>query len=121
VLRTGYTYGGHATSTAAGLACLDVMEKEGLLDASTELGRRLSTGLRSLVDDGLYAGVRGEGFVWALETLDHQDPPAVRNRVLEAGVIVRPLVGALAMCPPLVTTPEQVDRVVDALATAAAG
>jgi 4-aminobutyrate---pyruvate transaminase len=39
--------------------------------------------------------------------------------MLEGGVIVRPLPGnALAMCPPLVITDEQIDRLVDTMAAA---
>jgi 4-aminobutyrate--pyruvate transaminase len=40
----------------------------------------------------------------------------VRDRLLGEGVIVRPLGTAIAMCPPLVITDEQVDRIVDGLA-----
>jgi len=120
VLRTGYTYSGHATACAAALACLDVTESEGLLARATQLGERLQAGLRSLVDDGLYAGVRGEGCVYALAMHEGQDAPTVRNRLLEEGVILRPLgPTALSTCPPLVASDEQIDRIVDAAATAA--
>ena len=116
VLRTGYTYSGHHTACAAALACLDVTEEEDLLGAATRLGARMQAGLRSLVDDGLYAGLRGEGFVFALVTRPDQTPIETRNKLLEQGVIARPLADSLAICPPLVMTDEQVDRVVDALA-----
>ncbi|MEO1062463.1 MAG: aminotransferase class III-fold pyridoxal phosphate-dependent enzyme [Actinomycetota bacterium] len=119
VLRTGYTYSGHATACAAAAACLDVTESDGLLARSDEAGARLGAGLAALVEDGLYAGVRGEGFVWALATHDDQPPAEVRNRALAGGVVIRPLVGALAFCPPLVTTDAQIDRIVDTAAAAA--
>jgi adenosylmethionine-8-amino-7-oxononanoate aminotransferase len=60
--------------------------------------------------------VRGEGAVWAVELPDGVAAPAVRDALLGEGVIVRPLGTALAMCPPLVITDEQVDRIVDGLA-----
>jgi adenosylmethionine-8-amino-7-oxononanoate aminotransferase len=45
------------------------------------------------------------------------DPSAVRDRMLENGVICRPLApDALAFCPPLVITDDQLDRCVEALA-----
>ncbi|MEM9711330.1 MAG: aminotransferase class III-fold pyridoxal phosphate-dependent enzyme [Actinomycetota bacterium] len=119
LLRTGYTYSGHATACAAAMACIDVTESESLLARADELGERLRAGLATLVDDGLFAGLRGTGFLWALETHDDQVPAEVRDRALEGGVIVRPLPGAVAFCPPLVTTDEQLDRVVDTVATAA--
>ncbi len=115
VLRHGHTYSGHATAAAAALANLDVIEREGLLDRALVMGERLANGLRSLRDDGLVTEVRGLGAVWAVE-VPGGDAAAVRDRLLGEGVIVRPLGSALAMCPPLVTTDEQVDRIVDALA-----
>ena len=119
ILRTGYTYSGHNTACAAGLACLDVAENEGLLDRATSLGARLRGGLQSLVDDGLYTSVRGDGFVFALVPNEGKEPVAVRDAILAEGVIVRPLPGAISFCPPLVCTDEQVDRMVDAAAAVA--
>lgn len=119
VLRTGYTYSGHATACAAALACLDVTEADDLLARANELGARLRSGLQSLVDDGMYAELRGEGFVYALATRPDQDPGALRTAMLGHGVITRPLAGALAFCPPLVISEEQLDRVIDAAAAVA--
>lgn len=122
VLRHGYTYSGHATACAAALACLDLTEREGLLDRATAVGEHLGAGLRTLHDDGLVADVRGAGAVWAVGVPAGTDPVAVRDRVLEAGVVVRPIAPAtLAMCPPLVVTDEQLDEVVGALRTALGG
>jgi len=116
ILRHGYTYSGHQAACAAGLTCIDIIERDGLLDRATALGARLQSGLRSLVDDGLYAGLRGEGFVYALVTREDQTPSEVRNAALGEGVIVRPLADSLALCPPLVSTDAQIDKLVDALA-----
>jgi len=116
VLRHGHTYSGHATACAAGNACLDVTEAEGLLDRALDVGGRLSRGLHSLREDGLVTGVRGDGAVWAVELNDGTDAAAARDALLHEGVIVRPLGTALAMCPPLIITDEQIDRIVDGLA-----
>ncbi len=116
VLRHGHTYSGHATAAAAALANLDVIEADGLLDRSRVVGQRLSDGLRSLHADGLVTEVRGEGAVWAIELPEGKEAPATRDALLGEGVILRPLGRALAMCPPLVITDDEVDRIVDALA-----
>jgi putrescine aminotransferase len=116
ILRHGHTYSGHATAAAAALANLDVIEADGLLDRALAVGARLSDGLRSLHADGLVGAVRGEGAVWAVELNDGVSAPGARDALLGEGVIVRPLGTALAMCPPLVITDEQIDRVVDSLA-----
>ena len=116
VLRHGHTYSGHAAAAAAALANLDVLEADGLLERALAVGARLAEGLRSLQADGLVAAVRGEGAVWAVELNDGVSAPASRDALLTEGVIVRPLGTALAMCPPLVITDAEIDRVVDGLA-----
>ena len=120
VLRHGYTYSGHAAACAAALENLDIMVEEGLLDAAVRMGARLGDGLRALAADGVIAGARGDVAVWAAVLHPGQDPVAVRDRMMGLGVITR-AIGAdtCTFCPPLVTTDDQIDRIVDALATAA--
>ena len=115
-LRTGFTYSGHPTACAAALTNLDILEKEKLLDRSNVIGERLSAGLRSLESDGLVASVRGEGCVWAIAHHPGTDPVAIRDAMLDRGVITRAIgVDTNTFCPPFVTTDEQVDRIVDTL------
>ena len=118
VLRHGYTYSGHPTSCAAGLATLALYEEDRLFERSGPIGKILSEGLASLAADGILAGCRGEGAVWAAELLPGTDSTAVRDRMLELGVISRPLNDVMAFCPPLVISEAQVVRCVDALAQA---
>jgi adenosylmethionine-8-amino-7-oxononanoate aminotransferase len=121
VLKTGYTYSGHPTACAAALTNLAIMEREGLLGDAERIGKRLSDGLRSLVDDGLLDHVRGDVAVWAVGTREGQDAMKIRDRMLELGVINRALANhSITFCPPLVITDAQIDRIIDALATAAA-
>jgi putrescine---pyruvate transaminase len=115
VLRHGHTYSGHPAACAAALTALHLTEAEGLLDRADVIGERLSKGLQSLLNDGRVAEVRGEGAVWAVG-LATGDAPAVRDRMLEHGVISRPIgADTLAFSPPLVTTDEQIDRCLLAL------
>jgi adenosylmethionine-8-amino-7-oxononanoate aminotransferase len=120
ILRTGFTYSGHPTAAAAGIACLEVTEREGLLARASELADRIGSGLRAMQSDGLVADVRGDGAVWGVDL--HRGPgragaTMVRDALIDAGVIVRSIGdGTLALCPPLVITDEEVDRVLDALA-----
>jgi adenosylmethionine-8-amino-7-oxononanoate aminotransferase len=116
-LRHGFTYSGHAGAAAAGHAVLDILEREALLDRARHVGKRLEDGLRSLQRDGLVVEVRGEVAVWAVALPDGQDPVQVRDHALAGGMITR-AVGAdtLTFCPPLVTTDDQIDRIVDTLA-----
>ncbi len=88
VLRHGYTCSGHATACTAALACLDITEDEGLL-----------------------ADMRGVAGVWGVSVLEGVEPVAVRDRVLDAGVVIRPIAPAtLAICPPLVISDDELDE-----------
>ena len=67
-----------------------------------------------MVDDGLVERCRGVGAIWAVEL--GEDAVPVRDRLLGAGVVVRPIGQALAMCPPLMIPDEDLDAIVDAIA-----
>ena len=119
-LTHGYTYSGHASACVAALTNIDIIEREGLCARATEIGERLGGGLRALADDGVIAGARGEGAMWAAALRPDQDAVALREHVLAHGVIVRPIGDhSLTFCPPLVITDDEIDRVVDAVAAAA--
>ena len=116
VLKHGHTYSGHPLAAAAGLKAIEIQREEGLVDRANAIGDRLSAGLESLAADGTIDHVRGVGAVWGAEMTAGVDAAAVRNRMLERGVIVRPLNETLVMCPPLVITDDEIDRVVDVMA-----
>ena len=120
-LRHGFTYSGHPTACAAALANLDIIEREGLVDRAVRMGARLEAGLRAVHADGHVASVRGDVAVWAVGLHPHQDAMAVRDAMLDRGVITRAIgTDTNTFCPPLVTTDEEIDRIVDALAAATA-
>ncbi|MEO2171761.1 MAG: aminotransferase class III-fold pyridoxal phosphate-dependent enzyme [Acidimicrobiales bacterium] len=116
LLRTGYTYSGHQASCAAGIANLEIMEREGLDQRANHVGERFQEGLRALQADGLIESWRGMGAVYAAEL--RRDSIPVRNEILANGVIVRPIGTCLAICPPLVITDDEVGRVIDTMAAA---
>lgn len=121
VLRTGHTYSGHPAASAAALANLDILEDEGLLDRAVHVGQRLAAGLGALVDGDRVAEVRGDGAVRAVGLGPAVDAATVRDHMLEAGVIARPIGSdTIAFSPPLVITDTQVDRLVESLAAAVA-
>jgi adenosylmethionine-8-amino-7-oxononanoate aminotransferase len=120
-LRTGFTYSGHATVCAAALKNLEIMEREQLVERANHVGARLEAGLRSLAADGTIDHARGLGAMWAAGLRPDQNGMAMRDHMYaEGGVVCRALnADSLLFCPPLVTTDEQIDRIVDALAAAA--
>ena len=122
VLRTGYTYSGHPVACAVGLKCIEIQEREGLLERATAIGERLSAGLYALRDDGLLVDVRGAGAVWGISLPDSHEVLATRDALMEAGVSLRPIPPKhLTMCPPLVITDEQIDAILAALRSVLGG
>ena len=116
VFRTGYTYSGHPASCAAGIANLELMDAEGLVERANHVGRRIRSGLEALQADGLIESWRGTGAVYAAEL--GRDSIPVRNEMMANGVIVRPIGTCLAICPPLIITDDEVGRVIDTMAEA---
>ncbi len=73
LLRHGYTYSGHTSACAAGVVNLDIIEREGLIDAAKRVGARLGDGLAALAADGVIDHARGDGAVWAAGLRPDQD------------------------------------------------
>jgi adenosylmethionine-8-amino-7-oxononanoate aminotransferase len=117
-LRHGFTYSGHPTACAAGLKNLEIIRREGLVERAKHIGQRLGQGLSALRADGIVSQVRGVGGMWAAG-LGDRPAMAVRDRMLDDHhVVVRALPDSLIFCPPLVITDEQIDRLIDATASA---
>jgi adenosylmethionine-8-amino-7-oxononanoate aminotransferase len=118
-LRHGYTYSGHAAACAVGLANLDLIEREGLLQRSRELEPVLDRVLQPLAGHELVGEVRsGLGLLAGVEI----DPDALAERpdlpdrvfhaALERGVICRAIRGvAMQISPPLVITEQELETV----------
>jgi len=118
-LRTGFTYSGHPTACAAALTNIEILEREDLLNRSLHIGKRLSTGLQALADDGMVAAIRGDGSVWAVSHHPHNDPVVIRDRMMNLGVITRAIgADANTFCPPFVISDAQIDQIIDVLAVA---
>ena len=109
MFRHGFTYSGHATSCAVGLANLDVIEREGLVQRVKQLEPVLADALRPLADHEAVADVRaGVGLLGAVELADPSKLQAVIDACYERGVLVRGIRGvALQVSPPFVITEDE--------------
>jgi putrescine aminotransferase len=111
IFRHGNTYAGHPTAAAVAVANLDVIESEGLLGRAEHIGERLASMLEALVDGTVITGVRGKGAIRALAIGAGLDAITYRNLLLDRGVILRAVgPSALAVCPPLVITDDELDQ-----------
>jgi len=119
VLRTGHTYSGHPAGCAAALTNISILRDEGLLERAPVIGARIEPALRDLHDDGLVTAVRGVAGIWAVDLPASVSTVAVRDAMIERGVIARPLgTTSIALCPPLVITDAELDQTLEALAAA---
>jgi putrescine---pyruvate transaminase len=110
VFRHGFTYAGHATACAVGLANLEVIEREGLVQRVRELEPMLADALAPLADHPAVAEVRtGVGLLGAVELADPSKLQAVIDAAYERGVLVRGIRGvALQVSPPFVITEDEI-------------
>ncbi|MCI0543220.1 MAG: aminotransferase class III-fold pyridoxal phosphate-dependent enzyme [Actinobacteria bacterium] len=113
VFRHGYTYSGHSVACAAGLAVMEIIRREGLIERARQLEDELYEALLPLEALNVVAGIRrGVGALAAIqlemgedETLPYRAAVACRS----AGVLTRAVGGGgLQVSPPLIMTGDQV-------------
>lgn len=98
----GTTFGGNPVSTAAALAVLDTVERDGLLAHATALGALLREGVAA---DPRVGEVRGAGLLIGLDLVDGMSAPAVLDAALAQGWIINaPTPQRIRLAPPLVLT-----------------
>jgi adenosylmethionine-8-amino-7-oxononanoate aminotransferase len=126
MFRHGYTYTGHAAVSAAALANLDVVEREGLLGRAKELEGLLAEALAPLADRSVVSEVRAGTGVLAAVQIDPEalaNDPTLLGRVVPAcrrnGIMTRTLAtGAIQVSPPLSLSDDEVDELAAGLAGA---
>ena len=123
----GFTYSGHPVCAAVALRNLEIMEERDLFAHAAKVGKVLQHRLREFSDHPLVGEVRGEGLIAAVELVKNKVPrePFDPNQGVGAycaaactdeGLIVRNMGDAIAFCPPLVITEDQIDEVVSKFA-----
>jgi L-2,4-diaminobutyrate transaminase len=125
VFGHGWTYSAHPTCAAAGLANLEIIEREDLLGNVREVGPYLLGALsRELADHPMVGEVRGVGMLAAVEFVQDRaakrffEPQgkvggAVAGACAERGMIARamPHGDILGFAPPLTLRPEEADQI----------
>jgi beta-alanine--pyruvate transaminase len=113
----GYTYSGHPLAAAAGIATLDIYRDEKLFDRSLDLESHWQAALHSLAGKPHVIDIRNFGLMGAIELAPR--PGAVGARGTETfhacfddGLLVRAAGDTLAMSPPLIIEPVQIDEIV---------
>ena len=121
-VRHGQTYSGHAAVCAAGLANIEILEREGLIPRGQELEGELLATLAPLESHPLVGEVRG-GTGCSPPSRSRPDASrrsgsARRRRTVRSagtGVILRALGRALAVSPPLTISADEMRLIHDAI------
>lgn len=117
----GYTYSGHPVAAAVALETLKVYEDEGILAHTRALAPRFAQGLATQAERRIVGNMRAVGLIGALELMaggSARTPfdPALKagyqvaQYALEEGLIVRAMGDTVALCPPLIITPAEMDE-----------
>lgn len=126
----GFTTSGHPVACAVARANIAIIEREGLVAAAAEKGVYLHKALQEAIGDHPLVGeIRGFGLFAGIEIcrdkqtrkqfpLEDGIDTHIANAALMEGVIVRATGNSLVLCPPLIITEAEIDRVAMALASA---
>jgi acetylornithine aminotransferase len=108
----GTTFGGNPLACAAGLAVLDTLENENLIERAEELGLRMVTAFELALGDQEYiTDIRGKGLLIGIE-LDRPCGELV-GKALERGLLINVTAGnTIRLLPPLVMSDEDADHLV---------
>jgi adenosylmethionine-8-amino-7-oxononanoate aminotransferase len=124
------TWGGHAVAAAVAVRNIEIQLEEKLAERAAELGAYLQDGLRTLFRHGTVGDVRGKGLLIGLELVtDRTSKTQLGNAEMQGvvdfcrknGLIVgrsgggRLYSNTITLCPPLVITRAECDRIVEIL------
>ncbi len=123
----GFTYSGHAAACAVGIANIDIIARERLVENSAAMGARLLSGLQGLVDEfPNIDNARGVGLIAGIDVViskasreaDLDTAARISDLAMEMGLRARPLGGTIAFSPPLCITADEVDIVINTMGDA---
>lgn len=110
----GTTFGGNPVACAAGLAVLDTIANDGLLENVKRQSEKLRDGIEAL-GNPLVSHVRGAGLLLGI-VLTEPLAPQVQQAAQEAGFLVNaPAPDVVRLMPPLNLRDDEVDALVQAL------
>jgi beta-alanine--pyruvate transaminase len=116
----GYTYSGHPVACAAGLAALAIYQRDSLFTRAATLSAAWEAAIHSLRDAAHVIDVRNIGLMAGIDLAPQPDAPGARGyevlvKGLEAGVLFRATADTIALSPPLVVSPHEIERICSTL------
>ena len=122
-LPHGYTCSGHPLACAAGLATLDVYEKEGLFERAAGLESYWGEAAHALKELPGVLDIRTIGLLAAIDLEPLPDKPSRRAydchlNCMNAGVMVRSTGDSMVLSPPLTVEKSEIDQMFGVVADA---
>ena len=119
----GYTYSGHPAACAAGLAALDIYQSEGLLTRASELSPAWAEAMHGLRGLPHVIDIRSLGLVAGVELAPRPGAPGARAYdvfvdCFQQGLLIRVSGDTIALSPPLIVEPAQIEAMASVLAAA---
>jgi len=115
----GYTYSGHPASCAAGLAMMDIIKKDRLIDRAREMSPYFADAIHSLRDLPSVSDIRSIGMFAAVEVVSSGSPGArghlAQKRLYDRGLHLKSTAESLIIAPALITEKKHIDEIVDKL------
>jgi adenosylmethionine-8-amino-7-oxononanoate aminotransferase len=121
-----YTYSAHPTACAVGLANIDLIEREGLVENAARMGERLAAGLREIGGMPVVGDARSFGLLGRVEVvadkatkqpfeLSQNAGNRITAALRERGVITRNRNDVICLAPPLCVNADEMDFLLSAL------
>ena len=122
----GSTYAGHPVAAAVALETLKIYEEDEIIKHVRAISPKFQDGLAQFAEHPLVGEVRGLGLVGAIELVRDKstkapfDPkqgvgPHFQACAENEGLILRAIGDSLAVCPPLITSEEEIGEIMGCL------
>ncbi len=122
-LYHGYTYSGHPVASAAGLAVLDIYEREGLFQRAADLAPHFEDAVHGLRGCPHVIDIRNIGLAAGIELEPRAGAPSKRAHdvfveAFTSGALIRYTGDILALSPPLIAGKDHIDQLAAILKSA---
>ncbi|PON39848.1 Aminotransferase class-III [Parasponia andersonii] len=119
----GFTYSGHPVSCAVAIEVLKIFKERNLLQQVNNISPMFQDGLKAFSDSPIIGEIRGTGLVLGTEFTDNKSPndpfPSEWGigsyfgaQCVKHGMLVRVSGDNVAMAPPFILSPQEVDEII---------
>ena len=122
----GYTYSGHPVACAVALKTIEIYEKTKLIDHVETVSKTFQRRLHDMRSNHIIGETRGVGLIGAIEIYENRELKQLFDPKFGAGIkvmklcqrhglLVRAIQDSIAICPPLIISNEEVNKLFDIL------